>query len=68
MNVCDAETGHEMLIDTGSETFRKAHQRYWNERQQVLKDTFNKSKVDWTSIATHQDYVKALMLLFAPRV
>ena len=68
MNVCDAETGHEMLIDTGSEAFRKAHQRYWNERQQVLKDSFNKSKVDWTSIATHQDYVKALMLLFAPRV
>lgn len=68
MNVCDAETGHEMLIDTGSEAFRKAHQRYWNERQQVLKESFNKSKVDWTSIATHQDYVKALMLLFAPRV
>ena len=67
MKVRDAETGHETIIDTGSKAFRTAHAQYWHDRQQVLQDTFAKCNVDWTSVATDEDYVRALMLLFARR-
>ncbi|MGN0068801.1 MAG: DUF58 domain-containing protein [Prevotella sp.] len=67
MRVVDAETGHEMYIDTSSKSLRKAHHDYWLNRQERLNQTFNKSKVDWMSVATNEDYVKALMLLFASR-
>ena len=64
MKVRDAETGHEMFIDTSSKKLRLAHTRYFMERQNFLQQTFTKSNVDWTSIATSDDYVKALLMLF----
>ena len=67
MKVKDAETGHEMIIDTGSAKFRQAHTQYWLERQATLRELFSKSKVDWTSVATNEDFTKALMLLFKKR-
>lgn len=67
MLVRDAETGHDMYIDTSSKKLRQAHTRYWIEREDVLRQTFAKSNVDWVSVATNDDYVKAMMLLFAQR-
>lgn len=67
MKVQDAETGHEMFIDTSSKKLRQAHTQYWLQRMDELNHTFNQSKVDWVSIATNEDYVKALMLLFMQR-
>lgn len=67
MNIVDAETGQEMLIDTSSRAVRKAHNDYFMHRQEVLKDLFAKSRVDWVSVATDEDYVKAMMRLFAMR-
>lgn len=67
MKVRDAETGHEMFIDTSSKKLRLAHTRYFMERQNFLQQTFTKSNVDWTSIATSDDYVKALLMLFKQR-
>ncbi len=67
LKVVDAETGHEMVIDTSDKRLRNAHNAYWRSRQQVLRETFNKSNVDSVSIATNQDYVKSLLQLFALR-
>ena len=67
MRVIDAETGHEQYIDTSSRSLRQSHERYWYNRQQQLHDTMNKSNVDLVSIATHEDYVKALLQLFKRR-
>jgi hypothetical protein len=36
-------------------------------RQAQLQDTFNKSNVDSVSIATNEDFVKSLLLLFKKR-
>jgi hypothetical protein len=36
-------------------------------RQTQLLETFNKSNVDNVSIATNEDFVKALMMLFKQR-
>lgn len=67
MKVRDAESGHEMYIDTADKRLRRAHTQYWLSREQYLKETFAKSKVDWTSVATNEDFAKALMLLFRQR-
>lgn len=67
IKVCDAETGHEMYIDTSDKRLRDAHYSYWLNRQKELSSIFNKSNVDNISIATDQDYVKSLMQLFAMR-
>lgn len=67
VKVVDAESGHEMYVDTSSKKVRAAHARYWIERQQMLKDTLLRANVDWVSVATDDDYVKAMMHLFASR-
>ena len=67
LKVCDAETGHEQYIDTSSKQLRAAHARYWTEREEKPKQTFSRSNVDWVSVATDEDFVKALMILFASR-
>jgi len=67
MRVVDAETGHEQYIDTSSRRLRQAHTQYFLQRQAALKEAFNKSNVDHVSIATNEDYVKALMMLFKQR-
>ncbi len=67
IKVLDAETGHEMVIDTSDKKLRASHNAYWRNRQKVLSDVFAKSSVDSISIATNQDYVKQLLQLFALR-
>jgi uncharacterized protein (DUF58 family) len=67
MRVVDAETGHEQYIDTSSSRLRQAHTQYFLRRQSLLTETFNKSNVDHVSIATNEDFVKSLLLLFKQR-
>ena len=62
-----AETGYEQYIDTSSKRLRQAHEKYWRQRQDNLRETMNKSNVDLVSIATNEDYVKALLMLFKQR-
>ena len=64
MKVVDSETGYEQYVDTSSKKLRESYKRYWMKRQTELKETFAKSNVDSVSIATDEDYVKALMKLF----
>ena len=44
-----------------------AHHDWWVNKQAELNETFTKSNVDNVSVRTDQDYVKALMNLFAKR-
>ena len=67
IKINDAETGKEMIIDTSSKRLRMAHSKAWHDRQAMLRDDFAKSNIDWTSVATNEDYVKAMMKLFNRR-
>jgi len=67
MKVVDAETGFEQYVDTSSRKLRESYRRYWLNRQEDLRETFAKSNVDSISVATDEDYVKALMGLFKQR-
>ncbi len=67
MRVKDAETGSEQWIDTSSKAVRRAHHDWWVSTRGQLNDTFTHSNVDNVSVRTDQDYVKALLSLFAKR-
>ena len=67
LKVHDAETGREQVVDTSSAAVRRAHAVWWKSQGERLRDTFNRSNVDAVSIRTDQDYVAALMSLFARR-
>ena len=67
MKVVDAETGHEMYIDTHDARLRKEHNKYWEEREIRLHEMLSQSHVDSVAIATDDDYVKMLMTLFSKR-
>lgn len=63
----DAETGDEIFVDTSSRRLRKAHNEWWVKYQRWLKNVMTKSNVDWVSVRTDEDYVKALMNMFKKR-
>ena len=67
MKVRDAENGCDMYVDTSSKAIREAHHRKWIESEERRRESLTKSRVDSVSIRTDQDYVKALMGLFAIR-
>lgn len=67
MQVQDLETGAVRWIDTSSSRTRKAYIKWWYDRQQSMIATLRSSRVDFASIATNEDYVRALMGLFKNR-
>lgn len=67
MRIQDLETGSERWIDTSSASVRKTLGKWWYDRQQEMTDTLRKCGVDLASIATDEDYVRALMGLFRMR-
>lgn len=67
IRVADLEKGGECWVDTSSKKVRKAYGKWWYDRQQSMTDILNRCRVDSTSVATDEDYVKALMSLFRQR-
>ncbi|MFZ4456035.1 MAG: DUF58 domain-containing protein [Bacteroidales bacterium] len=67
MKLSDAETGAEQWVDTSSVQTRNAYQQWWQSKQNEMNDRLRKSRVDYVSVATDEDYVKALMNLFLRR-
>lgn len=63
----DLETGLERWIDTSSSKVRKRYEKEWYEQQQRLSSIVGRCGVDLVSIATDEDYVKALLALFRRR-
>lgn len=67
MKVTDLETGASRWVNTSSKQTRKAYGKWWYDRQQAMVETFSKSRVDYTSIATDEDFARSLMALFKNR-
>lgn len=64
MYVRDLETGKLRWIDTSSKRVRKAYEKQWYDRRQVLTNNTNRSGVELASIRTDEDYVQALLGVF----
>jgi uncharacterized protein (DUF58 family) len=67
MKVKDAETGEIIWIDTNNSYVRHTFKELYRKKQEETIDILKKSGVDYTAIASHEDYVKPLMRLFSKR-
>lgn len=63
----DAETGDYVWINSNSNTTRKIYSDWWNRQSARFDAIFKRCRVDYTSVNTNEDYVKALMSLFRKR-
>lgn len=67
MRVSDLESGASRWINTSSKRTRQAFSKWWYERQQTMMEILRKCRVDYTSIATDEDFAHSLMGLFKNR-
>jgi len=67
VKMLDAETNNFKWVDTSSKTVRNTYAEWWHNHSTMLELTFKQSGVDYTSVATGEDYVKPLMYLFKHR-
>ncbi len=63
----DAETGKQVWVDSSLRSVREHYTRYWQEKTSRIHEVLQKLGIDYTDIATHEDYVKPLMQLFKKR-
>lgn len=67
MKVEDAETGHQIYLDTSSAKVRAAHSAHWQNLEHQVDAMLKRCHINHTSVATGSDYVKPLKNLFASR-
>ncbi len=67
IRLMDAETGEQLLVDTGSKSNRDTFSKNWVKNDKKIQDMFSRSGVDKAKIHTDQSYVKPLMFLFKKR-
>lgn len=67
IELCDAETGEKVWVDTASRKVRDEYRESWMHRSSQIDRTLNRAKVDNVTIDTGEDYVKSLMKLFRRR-
>lgn len=63
----DAESGKEMWVDTLSGKVRNKYEKWWQDQNTKVNETFKRSGVDFVSINTEEDYVKPIIKLFKKR-
>jgi uncharacterized protein (DUF58 family) len=63
----NAETGHQMWVDTSDHRIRENYQMWHIKHQDAVNDLFLRSGVDVAKIRTDQDYVRPLVTLFKKR-
>lgn len=63
----DAESGKKVWVDTSSKGVREDYANSWLKNQNDTTQVMNRCRVDNTTIATDDDYVKQLLKLFKKR-
>lgn len=63
----DLETGATLWIDSSSKKVRNQYDKWWYDNQQRMTEALRKSRVDFTSVPTDEDFVPHLMSLFKSR-
>ena len=65
LKVRDPETGARVWTDTNLASVREAYAKAWRDQQAALETIYTKTGMNHISVRTDEDYVKALMRLFA---
>lgn len=68
LQVKDAETGQQSLIDTSSRKVRENYKNWFDSNKQYFKTQFTKNGLDTISLPIGDDYIKALLKFFKSRV
>jgi uncharacterized protein (DUF58 family) len=63
----DAETGEQIMVDTGHPIFRRRFQEAAQRREATLKETVRRAGVDLFAISTEEDLVSAIVRMAALR-
>ena len=67
LEVTDAETGHQILVDTGSEDVRNLYVSQAIERERTVEMMFRRLRIDRVPIHTDEGYVDPLIRFFRRR-
>ena len=67
IRIKDAETGKLKWVDTSNLKIRQQYSKTSAKRDARLKEIFNRSGIDSTTIGTSESYIKPLMNLFKKR-
>lgn len=67
VRMLDMESGEVRWVDTSSVAVRKSYEKSWYGRQQKVASLTSKCGVDYVSVRTNEDYVKALLGMFKRR-
>jgi uncharacterized protein (DUF58 family) len=67
MEVTDAETGEQVLVDTSSESVRNMYVEKARDREMDVLMMFRRLKIDRVPIHTHEGYVDPLIRFFRRR-
>lgn len=67
VELADAETGKQILVDTASATARKKFNSAARARHLELKDTFARLNIDQIDVHTDRDYLRDLIRFFRTR-
>lgn len=59
--VQDAETGEQMLLDTGDPSFRKRFEEEAARREEAIRDAFSDAGVDTLELSTEDDLVASIV-------
>ena len=67
LEVTDAETGHQILVDTGSDEVRNLYVSQALERERTVEMMFRRLRIDRVPIHTDEGYVDPLIRFFRRR-
>jgi uncharacterized protein (DUF58 family) len=67
VELTDAETGEQIMVDTASATARKNFNVAARARQLEIKDTLNRLNIDQINVRTDRDYMRDLIRFFQTR-
>ena len=67
VELCDAETGRKVWVDTSSSRVREHYARSWQQRSERIMQTLRHNRIDTATVTTDGDYVTELIKLFKQR-
>ncbi len=67
VNMADAETGQNMLVNTGSKQVRLAYEKYYQDKVKYFKETFSRCGAGTVNTRVDESYVTKLLGYFKSR-
>lgn len=68
VRIYDMESGQQRIIDTSSAELRSGYEKYFADKQNLVKKTFSQTGLDTMQVCVTDDYVKTLRSFFKNRI